>query len=150
MITLAHTAEETYKLGSRIGRNLNGGEVLELIGDLGSGKTTLIKGIAEGLGVTEAVSSPTFTINRVYDIGDKRFYHFDFYRIDSSDIVALELSEAASEPKSIVAVEWAEHAKGAMPADRLTIKLRSPSENKREIELTAHGKKSLALIGNLQ
>lgn len=150
MIILTHTAKETYDFGSRIGRNLKGGEVLELLGDLGSGKTTLIKGIAEGLGITEAVSSPTFTINRVYDIGDKRFYHFDFYRIDSSDIVALELSEAASEPKSIVAVEWAEHAKGAMPEDRLTISFQSPAENERDIELTAHGDKSQALVEKIQ
>lgn len=123
---------------------------MELIGDLGSGKTTLIKGIAKGLGITEAVSSPTFTISRVYDLGDKRFYHFDFYRIDSSDIVALELSEAASEPNAIVAVEWAEHAEGAMPRDRLSIKFSSTSETDREIELTAHGSKATALIEKLQ
>lgn len=145
-----NSASETSRLGKRLGQALIGGEMLEMQGDLGAGKTTFIKGIAEGLGITEAVSSPTFTINRVYDIGDKRFYHFDFYRIDSSDIVALELSEAASEPKSIIAVEWAEHAKGAMPEDRVTIKFQSPSEEVRDIELTAHGDKSKALLEKLQ
>lgn len=144
------SAEETHLLGKRLGQALIGGEVLELTGDLGSGKTTLVKGIAEGLGITEAVSSPTFTINRTYELGDKRFYHFDFYRIDSSDIVALELGEAASEPRSIVAVEWAEHAIGAIPNDRLTIKFRSPTENGREIELAAHGEKSQALLEKLK
>lgn len=139
MQIISKSAEETIGLGKKLGRVMAGGEFVELVGDLGSGKTTFLKGLAEGMGVTQAISSPTFTISRVYGADGKSFHHFDFYRIDSSDIVALELSEAAQDPMAIVAVEWAEHVAEALPKDRLSVVFESSGETERKIKLTAHG-----------
>ena len=76
-----YSAKETAELGRRLGKEAKAGEVYTLIGDLGVGKTVFTKGIAEGLGITEPVNSPTFTIVQVYDTGRMPFYHFDVYRI---------------------------------------------------------------------
>lgn len=136
----------TTSFGEQLGKKLSGGELIELTGDLGSGKTTFLKGIAKGLGITQPISSPTFTISRVYQIGDKRFHHFDFYRIDSSDIVALEIAEAVSDPKSIVAVEWAEHIKDSLPKEYLSVSLKAVDEGTCRLELTAYGPKHEKLL----
>jgi len=74
-------AEDTYQLGKRIGREAKTGTVFTLIGDLGVGKTVFTQGVADGLGITEPVNSPTFTIVQVYESGRIPFYHFDCYRI---------------------------------------------------------------------
>lgn len=136
---ISKSAEDTSSIGEKLGRLLSGGEFIELTGDLGTGKTTFLKGLAKGIGVSQPISSPTFTISRVYEADGKTFHHFDFYRIDSSDIVALELSEAAQDPSAIVAVEWAEHVADALPKDRLSVVLESTGETERKIKLTAHG-----------
>ena len=75
------SAEETYKIGEQMGREAKAGDVLCLLGDLGVGKTVFTQGFAAGLGITEPVSSPTFTIVQTYDEGRMPFYHFDVYRI---------------------------------------------------------------------
>ena len=76
-----HSAEETFALGQRIGREALPGQVYTLIGDLGVGKTVFTQGVADGLGITEPVNSPTFTIVQIYEEGRMPFYHFDVYRI---------------------------------------------------------------------
>lgn len=75
------SAEETYELGKKLGSEANPGDVLTLIGDLGVGKTVFTQGFADGLGITEPISSPTFTIVQVYEEGRLPFYHFDVHRI---------------------------------------------------------------------
>lgn len=82
------SAKETLLLGSRLGKSCKAGDVILLNGDLGVGKTVFSKGIGEGLGITEPVSSPTFTILQVYEGGRLPFYHFDVYRI--ADIEEME------------------------------------------------------------
>lgn len=144
------TVEETEALGQRLGKLLTGGELIELTGDLGSGKTVFIKGLAKGLGVDQPISSPTFTISRVYDAGTKQFHHFDFYRIGHKDIVGLEIAEAANDPDAVVAVEWAEHIKDALPKDHLSVNISSADESKREISLIAHDEKYQKLIEKLK
>ena len=140
---------ETKKIGERIGRKLEGGELVELTGDLGTGKTVFIKGLAKGLGIAQPISSPTFTISRVYEVKGKSFHHFDFYRIDSGDIVAMEIAEATTDPDAIVVVEWAEHIKEALPNDFLAIKLRRLSEAEREIIIEPHGPQYRKLVEGL-
>ena len=76
-----YSAEETAELGRRMGLEAKPGDVYTLVGDLGVGKTVFTQGIALGLGITEAISSPTFTIVQVYEEGRMPFYHFDVYRI---------------------------------------------------------------------
>src|SRR5699024_6603924 len=81
MIIQSHSADETFQLGEKIGKEAKAGQVLCLYGDLGVGKTVFTQGLAKGLGVEEAVSSPTFTIVKEYEEGRLPFYHFDVYRI---------------------------------------------------------------------
>lgn len=137
-------------LGAKLGAVLRGGETIELVGDVGAGKTTLTKGIATGLGIDEDVQSPTFTISRVYDTpSGLRLSHYDFYRLHDAGIMADELHETINDPKSITIIEWAEIVNGVLPSDRLTIHIVSPTEHMRRIELTANGEKSKMLLENL-
>lgn len=147
---ISSSPSATLRLGETLGRRLKGGEFLELTGDLGSGKTVLIKGIGKGLGIKQPISSPTFTISRVYEAGEKSFCHFDFYRIDSKDIVARELAEAARDKSAVVAVEWAEHVKDALPEERLSIRLAHLDSERRRIIIEARGQKYQDLLGKLK
>ena len=134
---------EMKQFGERFGRLLHGGETIELIGDVGAGKTTLTKGIALGLGIDEDVQSPSFTISRVYEARDNlRLAHYDFYRLDDPGIMADELSEVMGDPQAITIIEWAGIVEGVLPEDRLTLRITSPSENARQIVLSASGERS--------
>lgn len=110
--------------GSKIAQNLRGGDVIEMVGDVGAGKTTLTKGIAKGLGVGESVQSPTFTISREYG-ADRglRLVHYDFYRLREAGVMADELAEAIHDPTAVVIVEWAEAVDSVLPKDRLTLQI---------------------------
>ncbi|WP_448574194.1 tRNA (adenosine(37)-N6)-threonylcarbamoyltransferase complex ATPase subunit type 1 TsaE [Trichothermofontia sp.] len=105
------TAAATRSLGEALGRSLPAGSVLFLQGDLGSGKTTLIQGLGAGLGITEPIDSPTFTLINEYLGGRLPLYHFDLYRLDPADAVTLtpELYwEGIEAEPGIVAIEWSE------------------------------------------
>ncbi len=116
-----YSAKETAELGRRLGKEAKAGEVYTLIGDLGVGKTVFTKGIAEGLGITEPVNSPTFTIVQVYDTGRMPFYHFDVYRI--SDIE--EMDEIGYEDyfygEGLTMIEWANLIEEILPKKRKDI-----------------------------
>ena len=129
--------EAMLAFGELIGARLRGGVVIELIGDIGAGKTTLTKGIAKGLGVDEDVQSPSFTISRLYEARDGlRLAHYDFYRLHDPGILAAELSEAMSDPQTIVVVEWADVVEQVLPDDRVTIRISSPTETSRQLDIT--------------
>ncbi len=122
------------RLGQNIGRLLKGGEIIELIGDVGAGKTTFVRGLAMGMGVKESIASPSFTINRLYDAkNDIQLAHYDFYRLTAPGIMENELQEALIDPKTVVAVEWSSSIKHLLPEDRLTLEIQSPSETTRII-----------------
>jgi len=115
------------ELAEQIGRQLVGGEVIELIGDVGAGKTTFTKGLAKGLDIDETIQSPTFTISREYDARDGlRLSHYDFYRLHDAGIMADELHETVTDPRSITVVEWAEVVDDVLPKKRITVEI-SPS-----------------------
>ena len=136
MRKVLHSVEETHLFGKALGTLLHGGEVIELIGDVGAGKTTFVKGVAEGLGITEAVQSPSFTISRVYDGRDDLLLaHYDFYRLSEAGIMADELHEAVSDPKTITVIEWAAIVEGVLPEGRIRIQITSPSETERKLEI---------------
>lgn len=136
--------------GVRIASALTGGEIIELVGDVGAGKTTLTKGIAEGLGIEETVQSPSFTISRMYDTpNDLHLAHYDFYRLHDAGIMADELRETLQDQTTITIIEWAGIVEGVLPADHLTISITSPSETDRHIELSASGSKSEAIMEKL-
>lgn len=126
----------TEQLGEAIGKRLRGGETIELVSDLGGGKTTLVRGLARGFGSRDRVSSPTFTISNEYKSGDRTLYHFDFYRLGEAGIVADELSEAANDPTASVVVEWGDIVADVLPAARLTIAIKAVGEEERVLTLT--------------
>ena len=133
------------QLGEAIGRSVSGGEVLELVGDIGAGKTTLTKGIARALGVNEPVQSPTFTISRVYDSPKGlRLAHYDFYRLSEAGIMGDEIREAMDDD-SVIIVEWAGAVDDDLPEDRLVVKITTISEEERLVEFHPGGKKSTEL-----
>lgn len=110
-----YSAEETAALGEKIGQNAAPGEVYTLIGDLGVGKTVLTQGIAKGLGITESICSPTFTIVQIYEEGRLPFYHFDVYRIGDIE----EMDEIGYEDyfygDGVTMIEWANLIEDILP-----------------------------------
>jgi tRNA threonylcarbamoyladenosine biosynthesis protein TsaE len=136
MIIEVTSESEMKTLGAALGGLLVGGEVIELVGDVGAGKTTFTKGLALGLGVDETVQSPSFTISRVYTTGsDLLLAHYDFYRLHDAGIMADELQETISDPRTITVVEWAGIIEGVLPEQRLTVSITSPSETVRRVEV---------------
>ena len=135
------------RLGQVIGRSLKGGEVIELIGDIGAGKTTLTKGVAKGLDITEPVQSPTFTISRVYQSpGGLTLAHYDFYRLGEAGIMAEEIREVTMQPQTVTVVEWAGAVDQVLPADRLTARILAINEQSRRVILSAGGPTSQTLL----
>lgn len=150
MIKEVKTENEMKAFGAQIGTLLKGGEVIELVGDVGAGKTTLTKGIAVGLSVDEDVQSPSFTISRVYSARDElTLGHYDFYRLHSAGIMADELYEAIHNPGTVIIIEWGGVVEGVLPTDRLTIKIESPTESDRRLTVTSNGPLSAAIEGKL-
>lgn len=129
-----NSVEATRQLGVKIGKNLRGGEVIELTSDLGGGKTTLTAGLVEGFGSTDPVASPSFTIGNVYKRRDKKeFHHFDFYRLSDAGIVKNELVEVIGDPEVVVAVEWGEVVHDVLPGNRVSVSIAAIGEQKRSI-----------------
>ena len=118
-----YSPEETHALGKRLGAEAKPGDVYTLVGDLGVGKTVFTQGIAEGLGITEPVSSPTFTIVQVYEEGRMPFYHFDVYRIGDIE----EMDEIGYEEcfygEGVTLIEWSSLIREILPDQviRITI-----------------------------
>jgi tRNA threonylcarbamoyladenosine biosynthesis protein TsaE len=122
MEVCSRSAEETRALGGRLASVLRPGDVVVLTGDLGSGKTVLAQGIAAGLGVSEPVVSPTFTIVREYE-GDVPLQHLDVYRLDHlQEVIDLGLDELL-DGHAVTVVEWGEAVSALLPADRLEVSL---------------------------
>lgn len=134
-----NSPHETRALGRRLAEALQPGDVLLLWGDLGAGKSELTRGIAEGLGVTATVTSPSFTILNVYDDGRVPLYHFDWYRLNSAD----ELYEMGMDEylggDGVAVVEWPSQCPEAIPETHLAVKLEPVGDNEREITLTPMG-----------
>ena len=128
MVYETYSAEETSALGEKIGREAKPGEVCTLVGDLGVGKTVLTQGIAKGLGITEPISSPTFTIVQVYGEGRLPFYHFDVYRIGDIE----EMDEIGYEDyfygDGLTMIEWANLIEEILPKKRKEITIEKDLE----------------------
>lgn len=128
MIIETKNACETYEVGEKIGRQARPGQVYTLVGDLGVGKTVFTQGVAGGLGITEPVSSPTFTIIQEYEEGRLPFYHFDVYRIGCIE----EMDEIGYEDyfygKGICLIEWANLIEEIIPEDAISIMIEKELE----------------------
>lgn len=123
MVVETRSPEETFALGEKIGRTALPGQIYTLTGDLGVGKTVLTQGVAAGLGIREAVSSPTFTIVQVYEEGRLPFYHFDVYRIGDIE----EMEEIGYDDyffgNGVCLIEWAELIADILPEEHISIKI---------------------------
>ncbi len=134
MKKIIKSTTDMIDFGAKLGAELRGGEVIELIGDVGAGKTTFTKGLAKGLAIAETVQSPSFTISRVYD-GRLELVHYDFYRLNNAGVMALELADNLSDAEKVVVIEWAETVADILPKERIRIKISSPSETERVLEV---------------
>lgn len=129
------SAEMTEQLAEKLGSKLRGGEVIELIGDLGGGKTTFVRGLARGMGSQDTVRSPSFAIANRYQADALTLHHFDFYRLDDPGLLVHELSEIMEDSTAIVVVEWAAIVAPVLQVPHLTITLQQTGETNREIAI---------------
>lgn len=134
-----HTAGSvaTEKLAEKIGRRLQGGEVIELIADLGGGKTTFTRGLARGAASDDTVASPTFTVSKVYKAPHFEIHHFDFYRLHEPGIMADELAEIVGDPQIVTVVEWGDNVRHVLPQKHLRVEINQAGGDGRNIILTA-------------
>ncbi len=130
---LIHSETEMIEYGKKLAQSLQAPQVLELLGDVGAGKTTLTRGIATGLGVQEPVSSPSFTISKEYQGEKYRLVHYDFYRLNDPGIMAEDLLDSVSDNNTITIVEWGESIRDVLPENRLRITIKNLDENTREV-----------------
>lgn len=145
-----NSEQETRLLGEQLGRLVQGGQVIELVGDVGSGKTTLTKGISAGLDIKDDVQSPSYTINRTYEARDNLVMsHYDFYRLTDAGILKNELEEVFGDSSTIVIIEWADIVDGVLPEDKLTIEILATGENSRTITFSGSGKISTQILERL-
>lgn len=130
------SAAETEALGEKLARRLQGGEVIAFTGDLGAGKTAFTRGLARGLGITDRVTSPTFTIVNEYEGGRLPLFHFDMYRLSCSD----ELYDIGWEDYlargGVCAVEWSEIVEDALEADTIRVDIKNQGGDSRSITIT--------------
>ena len=169
--SISHSLTQTQRLGMRLGDLLRGGELILLDGQLGTGKTTLTQGIAQGMGITEVINSPTFTLLKEYHAqtspalvhGQARgtmarqsqqsglaLYHFDLYRLDNPEEM-LDLGfEDYFYGSGVCVVEWADKADHLWPAEHLNIRLKVLSETKRGLLFIATGTRYCELLRQFQ
>ena len=121
MLIETHSAEETYELGKKIGQNAKPGQIYCLTGDLGVGKTVFTQGLAAGLGITEPVNSPTFTILQIYEEGRIPLYHFDVYRIEEIEEMEEIGYEEYFDGAGVCLIEWANLIEEILPKEHIRI-----------------------------
>ncbi|MCF6156787.1 MAG: tRNA (adenosine(37)-N6)-threonylcarbamoyltransferase complex ATPase subunit type 1 TsaE [Candidatus Brocadia sp.] len=142
--------EETMRFGKKLGMLLAPGDVVALVGELGAGKTTLVKGIVLGLGVTDrrAVKSPTFSLVQRYE-GRIPIYHFDAYRLEDTQEMLDIGSDEMIYGNGVAIVEWADKVSGCLPKEYLELTLTAVSENERNITIRSYGSRYDKIINNL-
>lgn len=151
MKKIVNSDEQMMVIGRDFANIINPGMVIELVGDVGAGKTTFVKGFALGLGISETIQSPTFTISRVYEYMDEnKLCHYDFYRLTDAGVMEDELSEVISSNKNITIIEWSGSVSDILPADRVIISIEVISENQRQLNVSCGGEKSCKIIEGLK
>ncbi|HNY93099.1 MAG TPA: tRNA (adenosine(37)-N6)-threonylcarbamoyltransferase complex ATPase subunit type 1 TsaE [Flexilinea sp.] len=142
----SRSADQTRRFGMRLGRMLQNGDVLCFSGDLGSGKTTFIQGIAQGWGSVDQVTSPTFVlVNEYYRMDGSTLFHMDAYRIDST-LEAEELDIDRMLHQGVLVVEWAERIDSVLPKERLTIKMAWVADEQRSLVMVPYGERYQTLL----
>lgn len=164
---ISHSLTQTQRLGMRLGDLLRGGELILLDGQLGTGKTTLTQGLAQGMGITAVINSPTFTLLKEYHSspiqgqaqetmpsqplhGGLALYHFDLYRLDNPEEIIDLGFEDYFYSSGVCVVEWADKASLLWPAEHLNIRLKVLSETKRGLLFIATGARYCELLRQFQ
>lgn len=136
---ITKNSAETKKFGFRLAKKLKPGDVLALVGDLGTGKTTFVQGLAQGLGIKNKITSPSFVRLKIYPVRKKnitQLCHFDFYRQNSvSSLEAKEFKEYLKNKKDILIIEWADKIKPLLPRKTMTLVFQLEKNNSRIINL---------------
>ena len=127
------SATQTERLAEQLSRKLKGGEVIELVSDLGGGKTTFVRGLVRGLGSTDIVNSPTFKISNVYHSPALTVNHFDLYRLPEPGMISYELAEVINDSGGITLIEWADAVADILPDEHLIVQFDHASEQERQI-----------------
>lgn len=148
---ISHSRAQTQSLGRSLARLCRGGEVIGLEGDLGTGKTCFVQGVARGLGVQGPVTSPTFTLIQEYPVAQgpvRRLYHVDLYRLEDplQEVLGIGLDEILGAPGTVTAIEWAERIASFLPDDRVWVQLAFLDHTKRVIRIRGYGRKGEALV----
>jgi tRNA threonylcarbamoyladenosine biosynthesis protein TsaE len=137
----SRSPDQTRRVGMRLGKVLRTGDVICLQGELGSGKTTLVQGIAQGWGSVDSVSSPTFILVNMYRDGNqKKLFHMDAYRLDSTP-EAEELDLDTMLAQGALIIEWPERMEKLIPGERLWVQLEYVDEEEREMRFKSSGKR---------
>ena len=127
--------QEMIEAGKAFAGEANG--VVELVGDVGVGKTTFVRGLAEGLGIKEPITSPSFTISKAYACPNERtLIHYDFYRLNDPGIMVEDLAENLKNENNIVIIEWSDSVKEILPEKHTIINIKYNDGNCRELEIT--------------
>jgi len=132
------SVEDTLLLAKTLGAKLRGGEIIQLIGDVGAGKTTFTTGLVEGLDSEDHVSSPTFTICNTYE-GRTTIHHCDFYRLQDDKLIENELAELMDD-EAVIILEWAENIFSLKDKDHIAVQIETVDDNSRVFEINIPGK----------
>jgi tRNA threonylcarbamoyladenosine biosynthesis protein TsaE len=146
----SHTPQETERIGECLGSMLTRGDIIALAGELGTGKTTLVRGVAHGMGIeAQEVASPSFTLVNVYE-APLPLYHIDLYRLDNeADLLEIDYEEYIK-GDGVVIIEWADRIPKAVPPESLWIQLRYLDAERREIVFQAQGDRYEKIVEELR
>ena len=132
---LIHSETEMQSFGREYAKSLSAPAIIELVGDVGAGKTTFVRGLAEGLGVKTTLSSPSFTISRIYAGKNCTLTHYDFYRLEDPGLMAEDLAESIEDDCNVTVIEWGQSIADFLPDDRTVIEIKYIDENTRELTI---------------
>lgn len=150
---ISRSPEQTQRVGARLGTFAQGGDVIALEGDLGTGKTVFAQGVGMGWGAASPLISPTFVLVRRHTRHKDRIYlyHIDLYRLNSArEAESLGLEEMLGDPNAVCMVEWADRAPDIFPEDLMWVSLRWLDEHRRSFTFRASGERHIALLENLR
>ena len=132
----SESAAATEELAEQLGKQLKGGEIIELVGDVGAGKTTFVRGLARGTGSEDRVTSPTFTVSKIYSSNRVSLHHYDFYRLDDLKIIKNQLAEVTGNPKNIVVLEWADEVQDALSSEHMRVRIKVSGNESRTLDFS--------------
>ena len=134
---IIHSEQEMLDYGEQFAKKLVAPTVIELIGDVGAGKTTFVRGLAKGLGVKDPITSPSFTISKQYALpNNKRLVHYDFYRLPDPGLMSEDLSESINDPNAITVIEWSNSVANLLPKRHIQVEIEYNDNDTRSIKPT--------------